>query len=106
VPVVAPVGDRLIEGYVDLLYEDPDGRLVVVDWKTDRARTEAEIDASLARYRDQGAAYAVALAQATGRPVEKVVFVFCRRDEPAVERAITDADLAAAITRVRDKLAG
>ena len=32
--VAAPVGDRVIEGYVDLLVETPDG-LVIVDYKTD-----------------------------------------------------------------------
>ena len=54
-----------------------DGRLVVVDWKTDRARSAAEVDAALARYRLQGAAYAVAVEHCTGTPVAKVVFVFC-----------------------------
>ena len=86
-----PIGDRVLEGFIDLLYERPDGRLVVVDWKTDKGRTEAEVDASLDRYRIQGAAYAVALTEATGRPVAEVRFVFCRHGgEPAVERAITD----------------
>jgi hypothetical protein len=67
-------------------------RLVVVDWKTDRARSDAEVDAALDRYRHQGAAYAVALEQATNRPVDEVVFVFCRPG-PAVERAVTGEDL-------------
>lgn len=91
VPLVVPVGDRVLEGFVDLLYERPGGSLVVVDWKTDRARTPQEIDRSLARYRTQGAAYALALGAATGRPVAEVRFVFCRSGgEPAVERTITD----------------
>ena len=41
----APVGDRVIEGYVDLLVEGPDG-LVVIDYKTDSANSPAEIDAN------------------------------------------------------------
>jgi ATP-dependent helicase/nuclease subunit A len=101
VPVVAPVGDRVLEGYVDLLYEGVDGELVVVDWKTDRARTPAEVDAALDRYRHQGAAYALAVGQSVGRPVAKVVFVFCRTDESAIERTIDAADLDAAIRSVR-----
>jgi ATP-dependent helicase/nuclease subunit A len=102
VPVVAPVGDRLVEGYVDLLYEDAEGRLVVVDWKTDRARTEAEVDGAVERYRLQGAGYAVAVEQATGRPVDRVTFVFCRTGgEPAVEREVGGADLAAAVAEAR-----
>ena len=104
VPVVAPVGGRVLEGYVDLLYEDASGRLVVVDWKTDRARTDAEVDAALDRYRNQGAAYAVALEQATRRRVDEVVFVFCRRG-PAVERTIAAADLDQARAAVEAALA-
>ena len=73
------------------------GSLVVVDWKTDRARSTAEIDAAAHRYRAQGAAYALALSAATGRQVAAVRFVFCRAGgEPAVERAITDLDVAVA----------
>ena len=34
-PTSAPtVGDRVLEGYIDLLYRDDDG-LVIVDYKTD-----------------------------------------------------------------------
>jgi len=98
------VGGRVLEGYVDLLYEDASGRLVVVDWKTDRARTDAEVDAALDRYRNQGAAYAVALEQATRRRVDEVVFVFCRRG-PAVERTIAAADLDQARAAVEAALA-
>ncbi|HZQ79166.1 MAG TPA: PD-(D/E)XK nuclease family protein [Acidimicrobiia bacterium] len=47
--VGAPVGDRVIEGYIDLLVETPDG-LVIVDYKTDTAATEADVDAKLAAY--------------------------------------------------------
>ena len=99
-----PVGGHLVEGFIDLLHERPDGSLVVVDWKTDRARSAAEVDASVGRYRAQGAAYAVAVAAATGRTVADVRFVFCRpAGEPAVERAITD--LAAAVAEVEAALA-
>ena len=97
VPIVVPIGDRVLEGFIDLLYERADGSVVVVDWKTDRGRTEAEVDASLARYRRQGAAYAAAVSTATGRTVAEVRFVFCRGGgEPAVERTITDLDDAVA----------
>jgi len=95
VPVVAPVGDRLVEGFVDLLHEAPDGSLVVVDWKTDSARTDAELRAAAGRYRLQGAGYALALGRATGRRVARVRFVFCRAGGvPAVELDIDDLDAA------------
>jgi ATP-dependent helicase/nuclease subunit A len=103
VPVVAPVGDHLVEGFVDLLYETPDGDLVVVDWKTDRARTPAEVDVAMDRYRLQGAGYALALERAAGRRVAGVRFVFCRAGgEPAVEREV--ADLGGAVADAASRL--
>ena len=99
VPVVVPIGDRILEGFIDLLYERSDGSVVVVDWKTDRSRSEVEVDAALDRYRLQGAGYAAAVGAATGKAVAEVRFVFCRPNgEPAVERTIVD--LAGALTEV------
>ncbi len=77
--VAAPVGDRLVEGYIDLLYRTPEG-LVVVDWKTDQVGSPDEVDAKVSRYRLQGASYAAALAAATGEPVARMTFVFLRED--------------------------
>jgi ATP-dependent helicase/nuclease subunit A len=69
-------GDGLvIEGYVDLLVETDDG-LVVVDHKTDGVRGDAEVDQAVARYRLQGAAYALAVQQLVRRPVVDCQFVF------------------------------
>ena len=98
--VGAPVGDRVIEGYIDLLVETPDG-LVIVDYKTDTVASEADVDAKLAAYELQGAAYAVALEVSTGMPVVDCRFVFCR-PSGAIERRV--ADLAAAKDRVRRHL--
>ena len=88
--VAAPVGDRVIEGYVDLLIDTPEG-LVVVDYKTDSARSEAEIDAKLASYELQGASYAVALETVTNRRVIDCLFVFCNT-KGAIERSVADLD--------------
>jgi ATP-dependent helicase/nuclease subunit A len=88
VPVAAPVDGVTVEGFVDLLVETPAG-LVVVDYKTDRAHDDAELDALMAKYRVQGAAYALALGHALGRPVASCVFVFARRGAVAAEREIT-----------------
>lgn len=98
--VVAPVGEVVLEGYIDLLAETDDG-LVIVDYKTDTVRTEAEVDEKLAAYELQGAAYAVALEAATGLAVVGCRFVFCRSDG-AIERSV--ADLDAAMARVRRHL--
>ena len=69
-PSAVRVGARaLVEGYIDLLFEDERGELVVVDYKTDRATT-AEAAAEVgARYRLQAGAYALAVGQVLRRPV-------------------------------------
>jgi ATP-dependent helicase/nuclease subunit A len=100
--VAAPLGDRVVEGYIDLLVETPDG-LVVVDYKTDSARSEADIDAKLAAYELQGATYAVALEAALGQPVVDCRFVFCQPTR-VIERSVHD--LPEAMARVRRTVAG
>ena len=97
-PVLSVAGDDgepvIVEGYVDLVVDTPDG-LVVVDYKTDAWRDEHDLDAKVARYRLQGATYALALGAATGRPVTRCVFVFLG-DDGAVERDVTDLPQATA----------
>lgn len=58
----------VLEGYVDLIFEDPDGTLVVVDYKTDAIPAGA-LDTRVAYYQPQLQAYATCLQAATGRPV-------------------------------------
>ena len=86
VPVAIPVGGGSLQGFIDLLFEE-DGQLVVVDYKTDDVREEAE--AAIDRYRMQGAAYALALQQATGTTVKEVIFLF-PRPEPVIEVPLTN----------------
>ncbi|MAM31901.1 MAG: hypothetical protein CL411_05725, partial [Acidimicrobiaceae bacterium] len=95
--VAAPIGDHLVEGYIDLLYRSPSG-LVVVDWKTDQVHDDAAVAAKVARYRLQGAAYAAAVETATGEAVDRMVFVFLNDDGPV---EVELPDLAAAIAEVK-----
>ena len=97
VPVAAAIGDGLLEGFVDLLYQDADGRLVLVDYKTDRAPEE-----SPARYRLQMGAYAFAVAQAVDRPVDRAALVFAA-SAPATVHWVED--LAAAVDEARSAAA-
>ena len=99
--VGAPLGDVMVEGYVDLLVQTPEG-LIIIDYKTDSASSPAEIDAKLAAYELQGAAYAVALEESTGLDVVDCRFVFCKVGG-AIERSVID--LAGAKQRVRDTVA-
>jgi ATP-dependent exoDNAse (exonuclease V) beta subunit len=99
--VATPVDGATLEGYVDLVYRRPDG-LVVVDYKTDAWQAEADLAAKVARYRLQGASYAVALEQVTGEQVAECVFVFLGGSE-AQERSVSD--LPRAMREVRAALA-
>ncbi len=89
VPVAIPVGGGSLQGFIDLLFEE-DSQLVVVDYKTDGVREEAET--AIDRYRMQGAAYALALQQATGKMVKEVIFLF-PRPEPVIEVPLTNLAL-------------
>ena len=68
----APAGEEiLLQGVVDCCFEEADGSLTVVDFKTD-ARAEPE------RYADQLGAYAMAMERITGKPVGKTVLWYLR----------------------------
>jgi ATP-dependent helicase/nuclease subunit A len=92
-----PVDGRLLEGYIDLLYEQ-DGGLVVVDYKTSATDTPDELDRRTDGYRLQGASYALTIGATTGRPVERVTFLYLTPNGP-VERHLDDLD--AVVERVR-----
>ncbi len=60
-----PVG--FVSGVADLVYRDPgSGRLVVVDYKTDRVAGRAEVEERSAAYLAQGAVYQEALRDGLG----------------------------------------
>jgi ATP-dependent exoDNAse (exonuclease V) beta subunit len=96
--VAVPLDGIILEGYVDLVFRDDDG-LVVVDYKTDAVQG-AELDARLAHYRIQAAAYALAVAAATGEQVARCVL--CLLDpQGAREVVVEGSDLTAGITAAR-----
>ena len=99
--VAAPLGDRAVEGYIDLLYERADGSLVLVDYKTDSVKSAAEVDAKVGRYALQTATYALAVEVSTGLEVVEARLVFCTTGD-AIERVVPDLD--GAKQRVRDLL--
>ncbi|WP_419946846.1 UvrD-helicase domain-containing protein [Candidatus Poriferisodalis sp.] len=114
--VTAPIEDSdasgssptVVEGFVDLMYEDPTtGGLVVVDYKTDALGTMPDADSERAQqYRQQCAAYAWCLARAAGRPVSRVVLLYLQEDgSPARADALEGKALAQAVAEVAD-LAG
>ncbi len=97
--VGAPVGERVVEGFIDLLVEDHDG-YHVIDYKTGAGWDGGDLDRALARYRPQGAAYALAVEAALGRPVNRCTFLFLGAGDPegggdiAIAREIMDLPVA------------
>jgi ATP-dependent helicase/nuclease subunit A len=101
--VAVPVGERVLEGFIDLLYEGPAGELVVVDYKTDGVRSDGDADEAVGRYRLQAAAYAVAVQRSLGRTVDRCAFLFAGPTR-CLERDLTD--LAAACADVEALVSG
>lgn len=81
-----------VEGYIDLLIETPEG-LVIVDYKTDAATSAKQIDDALERYIPQGATYAVALEELTGKAVTDCYFLFVNKNG-TTQRRVDNLDEA------------
>jgi len=75
----------VLEGYVDLVYDDPGGDLVIVDYKTD-AVPAAALGSRVAYYQPQMQAYATCLSRATGRRARCVLLFL--HPEGAVVREV------------------
>lgn len=88
VPVAAPLGRGAVEGFVDLMFQN-NGGLVVVDYKTD-ALDVSETSDAVHRYRLQAGTYALALMQVTGLAVNEVVLLFLQPQREEVFRNIDE----------------
>jgi len=73
-PVLFPEGGELVEGVVDLVFEE-DGALVVVDYKTDQIVPEQAL-AQAAHHAPQLQLYGRGLAQASGLRVKERLVLF------------------------------
>ncbi len=82
-------GNVVIEGIIDLLYQDQDGKLVIVDYKSDYVPSAPDLSAKMDLYRWQGAAYASAVGKATDMEVKDVQLLFVRTSEA---RSVPDLD--------------
>ncbi len=69
-------GTHLV-GRMDLVFRERD-EVVIVDFKTDKVQTAAELDAATVGHSGQAAAYAEATERGTGLSVREVVFVYAR----------------------------
>ena len=80
--LAAPVGSRILEGYIDLLVRTADG-LVIVDYKTDRWSGPVQTAERIERYRTQLASYGAALEATLDETVVGGVLVRCQAGAPA-----------------------
>ena len=83
--VSTKLGDRLVEGFIDLLIVVPDG-ITIVDYKTDRLTTK-QVHELGPEYEVQLGLYAWAVAETTRRPVREATLLFLR---PQEERRFPD----------------
>jgi ATP-dependent exoDNAse (exonuclease V) beta subunit len=67
----------VLEGFVDLIYREDDGSLVIVDYKTDDA-PDAALPSRVAYYAPQLNAYRSLVETATGQPTAPPMLVFAR----------------------------
>jgi ATP-dependent helicase/nuclease subunit A len=99
VPISVSIDGTLLEGAIDLLYEDPDGALIVVDYKTDRV-SPAELAARVEHYRTQGEAYALALRDGPGLHVMRIEFIFVAAGRDQAEVFVVEAGNLLAVAAV------
>ncbi len=79
VPFALGFNKKIHEGFIDLVFEEPGG-LVIVDYKTDNVSGKG-LEERFQRYRLQGLFYAHALEKATAREIKEVIFLFARPGE-------------------------
>ncbi len=100
--VAAVIEGILVEGFIDLLYQNPVGDFVLVDYKTDAYSSSAHIADRMDKYRIQAATYALLLERSAGVQVSRCVLVFA--DAPQNEREVEVGDLESAKHRVLELL--
>ena len=99
VPLGVPVGDGALEGFVDLLFEEDDG-LVIVDYKTDSVEPE-EVATAAKRYRLQAGSYALLAQRATRKPVKEIVFLFLQPNESETLTNVSELTMEAETEAVK-----
>ncbi|MBR2616454.1 MAG: UvrD-helicase domain-containing protein [Clostridia bacterium] len=65
-------GEVLVQGVVDAWFENPDGSVTVVDFKTDRVKADDGEAVLRERHGDQLRLYGHAVARLTGKPVSRL----------------------------------
>ncbi|HVU87949.1 MAG TPA: UvrD-helicase domain-containing protein [Pirellulales bacterium] len=83
-PPGGPADGRLIQGFIDCLYQDRDGRWHLLDYKTNRV-TAAAVPQLAARYELQMSLYAIAVEEVLGESPATLTLCFL---QPGVEHVV------------------
>jgi ATP-dependent exoDNAse (exonuclease V) beta subunit len=92
VPILLGAGGTVLRGSIDLLVERDGAPPLVVDYKTDRLRSE-DPAARAAHYEVQRSIYALAAAESLGATEVEVAYVFLERADSPVRTILTAADM-------------
>ena len=87
-----PFGETLITGVFDVIARQPDGSLLVVDYKSDRLRNASPEELTHNRYADQRIVYALA-ALRTQAPSVEVLHLFLEDPSRPVSKIYRQADI-------------
>jgi ATP-dependent exoDNAse (exonuclease V) beta subunit len=99
-------GGPLLTGFVDVLAREPDGAVLVVDYKTDRLEEDEQPEHLIARaYATQRMVYALAALQDGADRVE-VAYALLERPDRPVSATFTRADAPALAGALLDLAAG
>ncbi len=98
VPFAVEHDGVVLEGFIDLVIETPDG-IEIVDWKTDQI-SAGDVQERLREYETQAGLYVYGIESATGRHVSRVTYVFAG---PRVE--VSPGEPAALANAARAELA-
>jgi ATP-dependent helicase/nuclease subunit A len=99
VPFAMEIDGKVLEGFIDLVLQTPDG-IEIVDWKTDQIAADKVVE-RLREYEPQAGLYVYGLESATGARVSRVTYVFASAEveaspgEPAVLAEAARAELLA-----------
>jgi ATP-dependent exoDNAse (exonuclease V) beta subunit len=99
-------GGPLLTGFIDVLAREPDGTVLVVDYKTDRLDEDEEPEALIDRaYATQRMVYALAALNDGAERVE-VAYALLERPAEPVRATFTQADVPALADALLDLAAG
>ncbi len=98
-------GGPLVRGFLDVVATEPDGGVLIVDYKSDRLEGTEPSTVVDRDYATQRIVYALAALRG-GAPRAEVAYCFLERPDAPVQQAFTPADAPALAERLQELAAG